>query len=103
MSTTFGPAEAHAYIHKLLAAMRQPGGSDLFIACDFPPSIKSQGNMQPLAQQKLTADTRALADADERQAAGEFEREMECNFAISIPGLSRFRVNVYVQQQNVAW
>jgi twitching motility protein PilU len=25
---------------------------------------------------------------------------MECNFAISIPGLSRFRVNVFVQQRN---
>ena len=26
---------------------------------------------------------------------------MECNFAISIPGVSRFRVNVFVQQRSV--
>ena len=31
----------------------------------------------------------------------EFEKEMECNFAISIPGVSRFRVNVFVQQRCV--
>jgi twitching motility protein PilU len=37
---------------------------------------------------------------NERQRE-EFAKEMECNFAVSIPGLSRFRVNVFIQQQNV--
>jgi twitching motility protein PilU len=32
----------------------------------------------------------------------EFAKEMECNFAISLPEVSRFRVNVYVQQQTVS-
>src|SRR4029079_19485870 len=92
--------QARAYMHKLLAAMSQAGGSDLFIASDFPPSMKSHGAMTPLTQQKLTAEiTRQLAHApmNERQRE-EFEREMECNFAIAIPGLSRFRVNVFMQQ-----
>jgi twitching motility protein PilU len=38
---------------------------------------------------------------NERQRA-EFEAEMECNFAISLPGVCRFRVNVFVQQQSVS-
>ena len=37
---------------------------------------------------------------NERQRE-EFAREIECNFAIAIPGVSRFRVNVFVQQQHV--
>jgi len=37
---------------------------------------------------------------NERQRA-EFARDLECNFAISVPGLCRFRVNVFVQQQQV--
>jgi energy-coupling factor transporter ATP-binding protein EcfA2 len=37
---------------------------------------------------------------NERQRA-EFEAEMECNFAISLPNVCRFRVNVFVQQQSV--
>jgi len=93
-----------AYMHKLLAAMSQAGGSDLFIANDFPPSMKAHGSMQPLTGQKLNGDmTRAFAESlmNARQRA-EFAKDLECNFAISIPGLSRFRVNVYVQQQNVA-
>ncbi len=89
-------------MHKLLAAMSQQGGSDLFISHDFPPSMKAHGQMQPLTQGRLNGQvTRELANAimsDEQRA--EFEKEMECNFAISIPGLSRFRVNVFVQQRH---
>jgi twitching motility protein PilU len=95
--------QARAYMHKLLAAMSAQNGSDLFIAADFPPSMKAHGTMQPLATQKLTGDiTRVLAHSlmnGEQRA--EFQKEMECNFAISVPGLSRFRVNVFVQQRNV--
>ncbi|VXB47191.1 PilT/PilU family type 4a pilus ATPase [Massilia sp. 9I] len=103
MSSTFGPAEAQAYIHKLLTVMHHHGGSDLFISSDFPPSMKHQGAMKPLSQQRLSGEvTRALALSlmNERQRA-EFEAEMECNFAISLPGVCRFRVNVFVQQQSV--
>ncbi|MCE2724785.1 MAG: PilT/PilU family type 4a pilus ATPase [Burkholderiales bacterium] len=95
--------QARAYMHKLLSAMSQQGGSDLFISNDFPPSMKAHGTMQPLAAQKLTGDvTKVLAHAlmNEEQRA-EFAKDMECNFAISIPGLSRFRVNVFVQQRCV--
>ena len=104
MSTTFGPEEAQAYLHKLLKVMHHTGGSDLFISADFPPSIKAQGAMKPLSQQKLTGSvTRALALSimNEKQKR-EFEAELECNFAISLPEVCRFRVNVFVQQQNVA-
>ena len=96
--------QARAWMHKLLAAMVQAGGSDLFVAADFPPSMKANGTMQPLSQQKLSAElTRTLAQSlmNERQRE-EFAREMECNFAISIPAVSRFRVNVLVQQQAVS-
>ncbi len=101
---TLTEEQARAYMHKLLAAMSQAGGSDLFIASDFPPSMKANGSMQPLSQQKLSGEvTRILAHSmmNERQR-GEFATEMECNFAMSLPGVSRFRVNAYIQQQTVS-
>jgi twitching motility protein PilU len=104
MTAAFTEEQARAYMHKLLGAMSQAGGSDLFIATDFPPSMKTQGSMKPLSAQKLTAEvTRMLAHSlmNETQRE-EFEHEMECNFAISIPGVSRFRVNVMVQQRCVS-
>jgi twitching motility protein PilU len=103
MSTNFGPEQARAYMHQLLKAMHQMGGSDLFISADFPPSVKSHGGMKPLTQQKLSGTmSRALAESlmNEKQNA-EFAAEMECNFAISLPDVCRFRINVFVQQQQV--
>ena len=102
--STFTEEQARAYMHKLLAAMSQAGGSDLFIAADFAPSMKAHGSMEPMSAKKLSAEvTRLLAQSmmNERQRA-EFAKEMECNFAISLPGVSRFRVNVCVQQQCVS-
>src|SRR5580698_10400747 len=78
--------QARSYMLKLLGAMSRAGGSDLFVSKDFPPSMKIQGKMQPLATQKLTA---------------EVAKELECNFSLAIPDLARFRVNVFVQQLNV--
>jgi twitching motility protein PilU len=103
MSTSLSEEQAKSFLHKLLTAMTKAGGSDLFISKDFPPSLKLQGKMQPLGSQKLTGDvTRALAHSimNERQRA-EFAKELECNFAIAIPEVARFRVNVFVQQLNV--
>jgi len=95
--------QARTYIVRLLTAMSTAGGSDLFVSKDFPPSIKLQGTLQPLTNQRLSGEVaRDLAYAlmNERQRE-EFAAELECNFAISLPGVSRFRVNVFVQQQNV--
>jgi twitching motility protein PilU len=95
--------QAKAYISKLLTAMSGAGGSDLFVSKDFPPAMKLQGALKPLTNQKVTGElSRDLANAlmNQRQRE-EFARELECNFAISLPGVSRFRVNVFMQQQNV--
>src|ERR1700761_2646196 len=95
--------QAKAYITKLLTAMSKAGGSDLFVSKDFPPAMKISGAMQPLTNQKLTGEiARDLANSlmNQRQR-DEFARDLECNFAISLPGVARFRVNVFVQQQNV--
>ena len=95
--------QAKSYITRLLTAMSKAGGSDLFVSKDFPPAIKMQGAMQPLTNQKLSGEvTRDLANSlmNARQRE-DFERDLECNFAISLPGVARFRVNVFMQQQNV--
>src|SRR5450432_1050928 len=95
--------QAKAHITKLLTAMSKAGGSDLFVSKDFPPSIKLQGTMRPLTSQKFTGEvTRDLANSlmNQRQR-DDFAKDLECNFAISVPGVARFRVNVFMQQQNV--
>ena len=95
--------EARKIIFHMLSKVVEYGGSDLFISADFPPSIKHQGLMKPVGQQALTADKTklfaySLMNESQRQ---EFEKELECNFAISVPNVSRFRINVFQQQLQV--
>lgn len=95
--------EAQRYMFHMLSKVVEFGGSDLFISADFPPSIKHQGLMKSLGQPELTAEKAklfaySLMNAKQRQ---DFETELECNFAISVPNVSRFRVNVFQQQLQV--
>ncbi len=95
--------QASIFVNDLLKLLVSRGGSDLFITSDFPPAIKVDGKITKVSPQPLHAGhTLALARAvmNDKQTA-EFERSMECNFAISPPGIGRFRVNAFMQQGKV--
>ncbi|WP_283745715.1 PilT/PilU family type 4a pilus ATPase [Sideroxydans sp. CL21] len=95
--------QATELVHNLLRGMVSQKASDLFITSGFPPAFKVDGKMTPVSSQALTSQhTQELARSimNDRQAA-EFESTHECNFAISPPGIGRFRVNVFMQQQRV--
>ncbi len=87
-------------LRELLTILLKQDGSDLFITAGFPPAMKIRGKMTPIGKQPLSADdssslTRCLMN--EKQI-GEFERDLECNFAINPEGIGRFRANAYVQR-----
>ncbi len=95
--------QATELVHNLLRGMISQKASDLFVTTGFPPAFKIDGKMTPVSSQALSAQhTQELARSimNDRQAA-EFESTHECNFAISPPGIGRFRVNVFMQQQHV--
>ncbi|MGK8252844.1 MULTISPECIES: PilT/PilU family type 4a pilus ATPase [Moraxella] len=95
--------EAKGMMYNMLTKVVEIGASDLFITAEFPPSVKHQGLMKPLGKQALSPDKTKLfaySIMNDHQR-DEFEREMECNFAINVPNVSRFRVNVFIQQQQV--
>ena len=95
--------QASRFINDLLKLMVSRNGSDLFLTGDFPPAVKVDGKIAKVSPQPLTAaHTLALARSimNDKQAA-EFERTKECNFAISPPGVGRFRVNAFIQQGKV--
>lgn len=95
--------QATELVHNLLRGMVSQKASDLFVTSGFPPAFKIDGKMTPVSSQALSSQhTQELARSimNDRQAA-EFESTHECNFAISPPGIGRFRVNVFMQQQRV--
>ncbi|MBG6072316.1 MULTISPECIES: PilT/PilU family type 4a pilus ATPase [unclassified Polaromonas] len=95
--------QASKFINDLLRLMVNRGGSDLFLTGEFPPAIKVDGKLTKVSSQPLNAShtlTLARAIMNDKQAA-EFERTKECNFAISPPGIGRFRINAFMQQGKV--
>lgn len=92
--------QAWQSVQQLLTVMRQRGGSDMFITAGFSPAIKLDGKMSQISQQIISSDlSRALvlSTMNERQRE-EFLRTNECNFAISVDSIGRFRVSAFVQQ-----
>jgi len=95
--------QASQFVNDLLRLLVSRNGSDLFLTADFPPALKVDGKITKVSPQPLSgAHTQALARAimSDKQSA-EFERSMECNFAISPGGIGRFRVNAFVQMGKV--
>jgi twitching motility protein PilU len=87
-----------------LKLMVQKNGSDLFFSTGAAPHLKAEGRTLPIGENRLQhGQVRELAYSimtDDQKS--EFERTMECNLAISVGGLGRFRVNVFRQRGDVA-
>jgi len=95
--------QAVKFLHDLLRALVAKNASDLFLTAGYPPAIKLDGRMTPVANQPLTPQhTAELARAvmNDKQAQ-EFESTKECNFAINPPDIGRFRMNAFVQQGRI--
>ncbi|MDX1432107.1 MAG: PilT/PilU family type 4a pilus ATPase [Gammaproteobacteria bacterium] len=92
--------QAIKFMLDLLKLLKQKKGSDLFITVGFPPAMKIDGKMTPVSKQPLTPDNAkslTYCIMNDRQLK-EYEATKECNFAISPPGIGRFRCNAFVQQ-----
>ena len=92
--------QAIRLMQDLLRRMVEKKGSDLFITAGFPPAIKIDGEIRPQSDRTLSPEQSAglvRAIMNDRQTK-EFDSTKECNFAISPPGIGRFRVSAFVQQ-----
>ncbi len=95
--------QAEKFVFDLLRLMISKKASDMFITAGFPPAMKIDGKMTPVSQQILSAQqSREIARSimNDKQAA-EFDSSSECNFAIGLPGVARFRVSAFVQRGSV--
>ena len=95
--------QAEKFVFDLLRLMLGKKASDMFITAGFPPAMKIDGKMTPISQQVLSPQqAREIARSimNDKQTA-EFDASNECNFAIGMPGVARFRVNAFVQRGSV--
>jgi twitching motility protein PilT len=86
---------------ELLQHAVESGASDLHLTASRPPMVRINGRLIPSGYKTdLEPDTtKALVYSiltDDQKA--KFEEEHELDFSIGIPGVSRFRVNVFMQR-----
>jgi len=84
----------------LFKLMVERKASDLFFTSNSPIKVKIEGAILPINKQILSPETvrqaaYGLMTPDQLES---FKRELEIDFAISEPGLGRFRVNVFYQR-----
>lgn len=98
------PGSDSPHIDDLLRVMLERGGSDLHIAVGSAPGVRQRGellpieNMRPLSPRDTMEMILGLLSEEQRRR---FETELELDFAYSIPGVSRFRANVFQQRNSM--
>ncbi|MDE2272172.1 MAG: PilT/PilU family type 4a pilus ATPase [Xanthomonadaceae bacterium] len=86
-----------------LKLMVHKKASDLFITAGVAPSIKVHGRIVPITQTPLTAQEARdmVLNVMNPQQREEFEKTHECQFAIGVAGVGRFRVSCFYQRNCV--
>jgi len=88
----------------LFKLMVDKRASDLFFTSYAPIKIKIEGRIMSVNKQMLTPDVvrQAAYGLMTQDQIEHFNEELEVDFAVSEPGLGRFRVNVFYQRGNPA-
>ncbi len=101
-----GQPAAPPYNFKVvLQTMAQQGGSDLHLKIGRPPTMRLNGelvamDMAPLRPEDLRSIGEQIIPPKQRR---EFDEAKDADFAIGVPGVGRFRVNVYQQRGSLAY
>ncbi|MDA0993143.1 MAG: PilT/PilU family type 4a pilus ATPase [Proteobacteria bacterium] len=91
-------------VKPLFKLMVEKKASDLFFAPFSPAKIKIDGKIMPVNKLEMTPKMvkQAAIELMSEEQLDTFTRELDIDFAISEPGLGRFRVNVFHQRGNVS-
>src|SRR5881392_3632860 len=91
-------------IDELLERMVEANASDLHVTTGTPPAVRVRGEVERLegfdalsAEETQQLLYRILSTEQQKQ----FELKRQLDFSHSIPGLARFRVNVYFQRESI--
>uniref|UniRef100_UPI0036F24A8D type IV pilus twitching motility protein PilT n=1 Tax=Cellulomonas timonensis TaxID=1689271 RepID=UPI0036F24A8D len=84
--------------------MIRMGASDMHLTVGAPPMVRLAGSLRPLDNfEPLVGDSlrRTIYNILTQKQREKFEAELELDFAYSVRGHARFRVNLYVQRESI--
>src|SRR5512138_3504215 len=91
-------------INALLKAAATYKASDLHVKVGNPPVIRVDGRLHPVPQTRRVTQEDAMSMAYTVMSDAQkekFKRSSELDIAYSVPGLGRFRVNIFMQRGTV--
>jgi twitching motility protein PilU len=90
-------------LDELLTGLKERNGSDLYLTAESPPLYRVDGSTVPALDRLLGGDEveRIIRDALTDADGQEFDRARELNKAHFVPGVGRFRLNVFRQRGQV--
>ena len=99
------PTGAAFNFKAILQQMIQQNASDLHLKVGRAPTLRVNGDLIGLPMAPLTPeDLKSIAEQTmPPKQIKEFTEHKECDFAIGVPGIGRFRVNVYQQRGTIAY
>jgi twitching motility protein PilT len=91
-------------VDTLLALAVERGASDLHLTVGAPPAARVRGSLAALAERPLEREglrdlVYRILTTDQQKR---FEIDRQLDFSYGVPGLARFRVNVYQQRDSIA-
>jgi twitching motility protein PilT len=91
-------------ITELLAFSAKEGASDLHISAGLPPIIRIDGdvrriNLPPMEHRQVHSLIYEIMNDKQRR---DYEEFLETDFSFEVPGVARFRVNVFNQNRGAA-
>ncbi|MFI5165710.1 MAG: type IV pilus twitching motility protein PilT [Thermoanaerobaculales bacterium] len=93
-------------LDRMLHRLVELGASDLHLTASLPPMMRLHGDTAPLPEFALPLSSEHILLMCEEVAPaanrGEFRRDNDTDFAYQIPGLARFRVNLFRDRRGVA-
>ncbi|MDO8665208.1 MAG: ATPase, T2SS/T4P/T4SS family, partial [Gemmatimonadales bacterium] len=98
-------APATAFFQQAIKTMIDRKGSDLLLKVGRAPTVRVAGELEQMDMTPLSpADLKALAEQlMQPKQLKDFMETKESDFAIGVPGVGRFRVNVYWQRGTLAF
>ncbi len=97
--------QAKARMDDLFKLMSEAGASDLHMSVSMPPMIRKDGKIKKLEcrETTLTADSMRmlLTSIMPEKNQEEFSRRNDSDFAYEIPGLARFRANIFMDRKGI--
>lgn len=90
-------------VAELLAFSAKNNASDLHLSAGLPPMIRVDGDVRRINVPSLDNKTvqNMLYDIMNDKQRKDFEEKLETDFSFEIPGLARFRVNVFNHNRGV--